>query len=125
MPNPATLHHRSIKIDHHLKLADFYIHAGCPQIFLPEPNFKLYKPDVYMKNQTGNAMCVEVQITPISTKRMQSKIDEFVSSYGKDHDATHLLIVSNQDYPKITIPSSFKLHRINLPVEPYTKKSLA
>ena len=125
MPNPATLHHRSIKIDHHLKIADFYIQAGCPQVFLPEPNFKLYKPDVYMRDRTGKDICVEVQITPISAKRMQTKVDEFVASYRKDHNANHLLIVSNQDYPKINIPSSFQIKRIQLPQEPFTQKRAA
>ena len=122
MPNPATLHTRSIKIEHHLKIADFYIHAGMPEVFIPEPNFKNYKPDVYMKDKTGKPICVEIQLTPISTKRMQQKIDEFVSTFGKEHDATVMLLVSNNEYGKVTIPSSFKLVRIPLPDEPYAQK---
>lgn len=123
MPNPATLHTRSIKLDHYLKIVDFYIHAGCPQIFIPEPNFKSYKPDAYMQDRKGNAICVEVQLTPISTKKMQTKIDEFVSSYGKkEHDATVMLLVSNNTYSKVRIPNTFKLHRIPLPEEQYDKK---
>ena len=122
MPNPATLHSRSIKIDHHLKIVDFYIHAGMPEVFVPEPNFKNYKPDVYMKDKTGKAICVEIQLTPISTKRMQQKIDEFVSTFGKEHDARIMLLVSDNEYGKVTIPSSFKLVRIPLPLEPYVQK---
>lgn len=122
MPNPATLHTRSIKIDHHLKLVDFFIHAGCPKTFIPEPNFKGYKPDVYMKDLKGNPICVEVQITPISTKKMQSKIDEFVATYKKEHDARVMLLVSDNAYDKVTIPSPFKIVRIPMPQEPYNEK---
>jgi hypothetical protein len=123
MPNPATMHHRSIKIDHHLKIVDFYIHAGCPHIFIPEPNFKTYKPDAYMKDKKGNPICVEIQITPISNKRMQTKIDEFVKSHKyKEHDAKVMLLVSNNEYNQVTYPPSFKLIRLPLPDEPYTQK---
>jgi hypothetical protein len=122
MPNPATLHSRSIKIDHHLKIVDFYIHSGMPEVFIPEPNFKNYKPDVYMKDKQGIPICVEIQLTPISTKRMQAKIDEFVSTYKKEHDAQVMLLVSNNEYGKITFPSSFKLVRIPIPDEPYAQK---
>lgn len=72
-----------------------------------------------MKDRKGNAICVEIQITPISTKKMQKKIDEFVSTYKKEHDAKIMLLVSNQGYPKIKMPSGFKLIRIPLPQEPY------
>lgn len=125
MPNPAILHSRSIKIDHHLKIVDFYIHAGCPDVFVPEPNWKKYKPDVYMKDIKGNAICVEIQITPISSKKMQTKVDEFVSSYGTEHDAKVMLLVSNNEYSKINIPPSFKLIRIPMPNEPYENKKRA
>jgi hypothetical protein len=110
------------KIDHHLKIVDFYIHSGMPEIFIPEPNFKNYKPDVYMKDKQGNPICVEIQLTPISTKRMQVKMDEFVSTHGKEHDAKIMLLVSNNEYGKVTFPSSFKLVRIPIPDEPYTEK---
>jgi hypothetical protein len=119
MPNPATLHHRSVKLNHYLKIVDFYIHAGCPKTFLPEPQFKDYKPDVYMKDLKGNPICVEIQITPISTKKMQMKIDQFVSTHNKEHDAKIMLLVSNNAYDKVVVPTGFKLHRIPLPKEPY------
>jgi hypothetical protein len=120
MPNPTLIHPRSIKLDHYLKIVDFYVHTGCPPEFIPEPNWKSYKPDAYMKDRKNNNICVEVQITPISTKKMQTKIDQFVSTHKKEHDARIMLLVSNQEYPKVKIPSSFKLIRIPLPVEPYT-----
>lgn len=124
MPNPATLHHRSIKIDHHLKIVDFYIHMGLPVDFKPEPAFPSYKPDVYMKDQKGNPICVEIQITKISAKKMQTKVDEFVKSYGKkEHDAKILLVVTDSEYNKLVVPSGFKIYKIPMPLEPYAQKS--
>lgn len=119
MPNPAVLHHRSVKLDHYLKIIDFYIHTGCPEHFIPEPNWKDYKPDVYMKDRKGNDICVEIQITPISAKKLQTKIEEFVSSYGKLHNAKVLLLVSDSSYAKAEMPSGFNLIRLPLPKEPY------
>lgn len=119
MPNPTLIHPKGAKIEHHLKIVDFFIHTGCPSFFQPEPTWKEYKPDVYMKDNKGNAVCVEIQITPISTKRMQQKIDEFVSSHSKEHDARVMLLVSNSDYPNVRMPSTFKLIRLPLPKEPY------
>jgi hypothetical protein len=121
MPNPATLHTRSIKIDHALKIVDFYIHIGMPKIFHVEPQWKKYKPDVYMKDKAGNAICVEIQLTPISTKKMQTKVDEFVSSFGKEHDSRVMLLVSNKEYV-VKHPNSFKIVTIPVPQEPYTQK---
>lgn len=125
MPNPATLHHRSVKLDHYLKIVDFYIHAGCPDVFIPEPNWKTYKPDAYMTDKKGNAICVEIQLTPISTKRMQSKVDEFISSYGKEHDAKIMLLVSNQEYPKLKVPHTYNVITIPVPQEPYQEQKRA
>jgi hypothetical protein len=119
MPNPTLIHPKTVKIDHYLKIVDFYIHTGCPEIFMPEPAYKNYEPDVYMKDRKGNAICVEIQITPISTKKMQKKIDEFVATYNKEHDAKIMLLVSDQGYPKIKMPANFKLVRIPMPKEPY------
>jgi competence CoiA-like predicted nuclease len=120
MPNPATLHHRSVKLDHQLKLVDFYIHTGCPETYIPEPNWKEYKPDVYMKDKKGNAICVEIQITPISAKKLQTKIDQFVSTYGKEHDAKVMFLVSDNLYTQAQIPTGFSLIRLPMPKEIYT-----
>lgn len=119
MPNPAVLHSRSIKIDHHLKIVDFYIQAGCPKQFIIEPKFGEYEPDVYMKDLQGNAVCVEVQLTLISTKKMQKKLEQFTATYGKEHDAKIMLLVTNGEYGKIQVPDGFKLVKIPLPKEPY------
>lgn len=119
MPNPAILHHRSVKLEHYLKIVDFYIHTGCPKHFTPEPNWKIYKPDVYMKDRMGNDICVEIQITHISTKKVQTKIEQFVSTYGTEHSARVMLLVTNNSYDKVVMPSGFSLIRLPLPKEPY------
>lgn len=120
MPNPAILHHRSVKLDHTLKIVDFYIHTGCPEHFIPEPNWKIYKPDVYMKDKKGNPICVEIQITPISSKKLQTKIDQFVSTYKKEHDSKVMFLVSNNQYDKVQMPTGFTLIRLPIPKEIYT-----
>lgn len=119
MPNPSLIHPRSVKIDHHLKVMDFYIHSGCPEHFIIEPKFDIYNPDVYMKDRKGNAICVEVQLTLISTKKMQTKVDQFASTFNKEHDATIMLLVSNHEYPSVKAPKGFKIIPIPLPNEPY------
>lgn len=119
MPNPAVLHHRSVKLDHHLKIVDFYIHVGCPSKFVIEPKLGEYNPDVFMKDRQDNSVCVEIQLTPISTKKMQQKIDQFVKEYGKEHDAKIMLLVTNNEYGKVMMPDGFKLIKIPVPSEPY------
>lgn len=122
MPNPTLIHPKSSKIEHYLKITDTYIHFGYPSVFLVEPSFGEYNPDVYMKDHEGNVMCVEIQRTPISTKKMQRKIDQFVSTFGKEHDANIFLLVSNEEYGKVKIPKGFHLYRMGIPPEPYSQK---
>jgi hypothetical protein len=119
MPNPTLIHPKGIKIDHYLKIVDFFIHVGCPPVFVPEPNYKNYKPDVYMHDAKGNPICVEIQITPISSKKMQKKVDEFVSTYKKEHDAKIMLLVTNNAYDSVKMPPTFQLIKIPIPKEPY------
>lgn len=120
MPNPTLIHPKSNKIDHSLKIVDFYIHMKCPKVFLVEPKFGEYEPDVYMKDVKGDAICVEVQLTPLSTKKMQTKIDQFTSTFGKEHDAKIMILVSDNNYFNVKMPTDFKLLRFPLPKEPYT-----
>lgn len=120
MPNPAVLHHRSIKIDHHLKIVDFYIHVGCPSEFHVEPLWNEYKPDVYMKDRMGNDICVEIQLSQISTKKLQTKIDQFVSTHGIEHAAKVFLLVSDSSYSNVEMPDGYKLIRLPVPKEPFT-----
>lgn len=103
-----------------MKIVDVYIAAGCPEKFIPEPTFGEYRPDAYMIDRKGDPACIEVQITPISTKKMQLKIDQFVSSFGKEHNAKVFLLVSDNNYGKIEMPKGFKLKRIGMPKEIYT-----
>lgn len=120
MPNPTLIHPKTVKIDHYLKIVDVFIAAGCPETFLPEPVFGEYRPDAYLKDNKDNPICVEVQLTPISTKRMQSKIDQFECEFGREHDAKIMLLVSNNNYDKVKVPDGFKLARISVPKEVYT-----
>jgi hypothetical protein len=43
---------------------------------------------------------------------MQKKVDEFVSTYGKEHDARVMLLVTNNAYGTIEAPPPFKIVRI-------------
>ena len=110
MPNPAIIHHRSNKIEHFLGLVDIYLRLKKPKIFEVEPQINdEYVPDAYTRIN-DRPVIIEYQRTLISTKKMQSKVDAFVESYvRKQHDARTLLIVSDHNYPKITIPSGFHI----------------
>jgi phosphorylcholine metabolism protein LicD len=96
-------------INHHLKIVDFYIDAGCPDKCIIEPIFGTYEPDLFFKDKNENSICVEIQLTPISHKKMQNKINQFVSEYEKEHDSKILVICSDYKYKKLTIPSGFKM----------------
>lgn len=120
MPNPTLIHPKTVKLEHYLKIVDTYIAAGCPPSFIPEPVFGEYRPDAYMIDRKKNPVCIEVQLTPISTKKMQTKIEQFVNTYNKEHNATTLLLVSDNRYDKITMPKGFTLQRVNIPKEIYT-----
>lgn len=119
MPNPSIIHPRSIKIEHHLKLLDFYIHMECPEKFVLEPKLGEYEPDVYMIDSFNRHCCVEIQITPITNKKMQTKIDQFVKEYKKNHMAKIMYLVTDNEYSKIKMPSDFKLVKIPMVKEPY------
>jgi hypothetical protein len=75
-----------------------------------------YSPDLFFKDKSNNSICVEIQLTPISQKKMQDKINRFVSEYGKEHDSKIIVICSNTDY-KIKIPNGFKIIRKSVPKE--------
>jgi hypothetical protein len=115
--NPSMIHHRSNKIDHHLKIVDFYIKEGTPSNFIIEPILGSYEPDVMFKDKSNNTVCVEIQLTPISHKKMESKINDFVSEYGKEHDSTIFVLCSNNTYNKLKMPNGFKLIKQPLPQE--------
>lgn len=126
MPNPAILHTRSIKIEHHLKIVDVFIKMGCPKVFKIEPKYKSYEPDMYIHDFKGNPICIEVQLTPISTKKMQTKVDEFVTSFKKkEHDAKIMLLISDKSYDNLKIPDGYRVIPLPLPLEPYTQKKTA
>lgn len=113
--NPSQIHHKSNKIDHCLKIVDFYIHAGCPENFVIEPILGSYEPDIFFRDKSNNHICVEIQLTPISHNKMQDKINRFVAEYGKEHDSKVFVLCANHGYKKLEMPKGFKLIRQPLP----------
>jgi hypothetical protein len=97
---------------------DFFIQNNCPERFIIEPIFGNYEPDIFFKNASDHSICVEIQLTPISHKKMQTKINQFVTEYGREHDAKIFVLCSNYKYNKLTIPKGFKLINQPLPKEP-------
>jgi hypothetical protein len=90
---------------------------GCPDNFIVEPVLGDYIPDVMFKDKGGKSLCVEVQLTPISLKKMQHKINQFVKEYGRNHDSKILVIASDRPYKGLTTPSGFKVVQIRVPQE--------
>jgi hypothetical protein len=115
--NPSPIHHKSNMISHYLKIVDFYISAKTPERFLIEPIFGSYEPDVFFKDASNNSICVEIQLTPISANKMQTKINQFIVEYGKEHDSKILVICSDYNYNKIKAPNGFKIIKQPLPKE--------
>lgn len=115
--NPSPIHHKSNKIEHQLKIVDYFIQCGMPKQFIIEPALGTYNPDIFYKDINGISVCVEIQITPISTKKMQLKLDNFVKEFGREHDSKILILCSSQNYPQCKLPKGFQLVRQNLPQE--------
>lgn len=115
--NPSPIHHKSNKIDHYLKIVDFYIAVGCPENYLIEPLFGNYEPDLFFKDNSGKNICVEVQLTPISHKKMQEKINKFIKEFNQNHDSNILVLCSNYDYKNVEIPKGFRLIKQSIPSE--------
>ena len=115
--NPSPIHHKSNKIEHQLKILDFFIQAECPANFIIEPILGSYEPDIFFRDKSGNSICVEIQLTPISLKKMQTKINQFVSEFEKNHDSRKFVICSNQNYNKLKIPNGFKIIKQSVPKE--------
>ena len=114
--NPSPIHHKSNKINHYLKIVDYFISESCPEYFAVEPLLGSYEPDVLYKDHFNRSVCVEIQLTKISNKRMQDKIDRFVKECGITHDSKLLVLVSDFNY-KLTIDPRFKLIRKPIPGE--------
>lgn len=83
------------KVDHQLKIVDTFIEFGMPDQCLIEPQLGSYEPDLFYKDHFNRSVCVEVQLTRISHKRMQEKINHFIKEEGVNHDARLFIIVSH------------------------------
>jgi competence CoiA-like predicted nuclease len=102
------IHPNSTRTKHFLAIADFYDRIGKPQTYIVEPNLKYdYRPDVYMEYK-GEHVVVEIQLTHISTKRMQEKVDMWISGYGEKHHAKIMWVVTDVLY-KLEVPSGFDI----------------
>jgi hypothetical protein len=80
------------KVEHQLKIVDTFINIGCPDECLVEPELGGYEPDLFYKDHFNRSVCVEVQLSRISQKRMQEKINNFIKEEGVNHDARLLCI---------------------------------
>jgi hypothetical protein len=93
---------RNQKNEHQLKIVDAFIKLGMPKDCLIEHELGAYEPDLFFKDHFNRSVCVEVQLTHISKKRMQEKINNFMKEEGKNHDAKLLYIFSDHDYTACT-----------------------
>lgn len=100
MPNPTIIHPSSTRINHFMGLADLYMKYDQPPTFIVEPDMKHeYCPDAYMINEKDEQVCIELQLSKVSNKKIQEKVDGFVNSYrdGK-HFAKKLYIVTDHRF---------------------------
>lgn len=115
--NPSQIHHKSNKIDHHLKIVDYYIALGCPKNFIIEPLLGEYEPDIFMKDTSQRSICVEIQLTKVANKKIQDKINLFVKEYNVNHDSKTIYLITNSRY-NVTAPNGFMLKQYRMPKEP-------
>jgi hypothetical protein len=114
------IHPNSTRTKHFLAIAEFFIRIGKPKTYIVEPNLECeyYRPDVYMDYKSEHII-IEIQLTHISTRRMQEKVDNWVKSYKeKKHYAKKMWIVSDNLY-RIAAPEGFEVeyHKWNLDKE--------
>lgn len=115
--NPPLIHPKSNLIDHQLKIIDYYIELKCPDKFLLEPTLGKYEPDIFYTDHMGRNVCAEIQLTKISLKKMQSKVDHFMNEFGKEHNSKLLVICSQNEYKGLKVKEGFKVVFKNLPKE--------
>lgn len=106
------------KVEHQLKIVDTFINIGCPDQCLIEPELGSYEPDLFYKDHFNRSVCVEVQLTRISLKKMQDKVNNFMKEEGKNHDARLLVICADRDYSMVT----FDKQKYKVKFEPLTKE---
>jgi hypothetical protein len=88
MPNPTIIHPNSTRTNHFLGIADLYMRYGQPPTFVVEPDMKHdYHPDAYMITPNQEQICVELQLSKVSSRKIQEKVNGFMDSYreGKHH----------------------------------------
>lgn len=115
--HPGGMNPKSVLIDHQMKIVDYYIEQNCPEKFLIEPVLGSYEPDIFYYDHMGRSICVEIQLTKISLKKMQKKVDAFINEYGKEHNSKLMILCSDSEYKKLKVKEGFKVTRRNLPKE--------
>lgn len=106
--NPSPIHHKSNKLDHYLKIVDTFIDLEQPKDCLIEQPFGSYIPDLFYKDHFNRSVAVEVQLTKISLKKMQAKLNNFAKEYNVNHDAKLIMLYSDYSYSGLSIPAGFK-----------------
>lgn len=101
----SAIRHNTSKQDHYLAVVDTYIELGMPDFFDVEPSLKSYQPDVYCR--IGHQLwCIEVQLSKVSSAKIQKKINEFTKSYQREeHDALNLWIKTSYRWSELQAPS--------------------
>ena len=109
MPNPALIHTQSAKLKHYLGLVDIYLTLDKPEVYEIEPYFSAdYRPDVRTK-LLDTSVLIEYQRSIVSNKKMQDKVDAFVTTNKQGlHDAKSLLIVTDYRYDLI-MPTGYEV----------------
>lgn len=115
--NPSPIHHKSNKIEHYLKIVDAFIELKQPEQCLIEQPFGCYIPDLFYKDHFNRSVAAEVQLTKISAKKMQNKINHFIKEYGKTHDARLLIVFTDYSY-HLSYPKEFKVIQQSVPKSP-------
>jgi hypothetical protein len=105
------------KNEHQLKIVDAAIELNCYDHCVIEPTFGVYEPDLFYKDHFNRLVCVEVQLTKISAKRMQEKVNNFIKE-KQQHGAGLLYIVSDHNYNDIRYDQTkAKINFMELPKE--------
>jgi hypothetical protein len=104
--NPPLINPKSNKVEHQLKILDLYIHLNCPSNYKVEPLLGSYAPDFMYKDKNNQTICCEIQLTPISKKKMQQKINHYSNEYNVKHDSRILHLYSDYDYKDINAPKN-------------------
>lgn len=105
----TSIRENTSRLEHYLAIVDAYIDLGCPNVFEVEPAWPSYRPDAYAQVD-GQYVCIEVQTSKVTNKRIQNKINRFVRSWQRqEHDATTLWIRSPYTWKHLQAPPQMQI----------------